>query len=286
MLEPLDAGLIERLVREALEEDRAFEDATTLATVDASLMGRGVFLAKEDGVLAGIAVARATFEAIDPGVRFEGSVVDGSAFSKGDILAEVRGPVRALLQAERVALNFLQRMSGTATMASQFVREVQGTKAVILDTRKTTPGLRDLEKYAVRCGGATNHRRDLAVMAMIKDNHREALAREGRSLADGVAAIRARTPGIAVEVEVDSLDDLDAALAAEPEWILLDNMHVATMAVAVRRSAGRTKLEASGGVKLDTVRAIAETGVDAISAGALTHSARALDISLELEFQG
>ena len=171
-------------------------------------------------------------------------------------------------------------------MASQFVREVQGTKAVILDTRKTTPGLRDLEKYAVRCGGATNHRRDLAVMAMIKDNHREALAREGRSLADGVAAIRARTPGIAVEVEVDSLDDLDAALAAEPEWILLDNMHVATMAVAVRRSAGRTKLEASGGVKLDTVRAIAETGVDAISAGALTHSARALDISLELEFQG
>lgn len=167
-------------------------------------------------------------------------------------------------------------------MASQFVREVQGTKAVILDTRKTTPGLRDLEKYAVRCGGATNHRRDLAVMAMIKDNHREALAREGRSLADGVAAIRARTPGIPVEVEVDSLDDLDAAMAAGPEWILLDNMDVARMAEAVRRVASRARLEASGGVRLDTVRAIAETGVDAISAGALTHSARALDISLEL----
>ena len=167
-----------------------------------------------------------------------------------------------------------------------YVDAVAGTRCRILDTRKTLPGLREAQKYAVRCGGATNHRRDLAVMAMIKDNHREALAREGRSLADGVAAIRARTPGIAVEVEVDSLDDLDATLAAEPEWILLDNMHVATMAVAVRRSAGRTKLEASGGVKLDTVRAIAETGVDAISAGALTHSARALDISLELEFQG
>jgi len=282
MLEPLAAGLIDRLVREALEEDRAFEDATTLATVDAGLMGRGVFLSKEDGVLAGIAVARATFEAIDPAVQFEELFADGSAFSRGDILAEVRGPVRALLQAERVALNFLQRMSGTATMASQFVREVQGTKAVILDTRKTTPGLRDLEKYAVRCGGATNHRRDLAVMAMIKDNHREALAREGRSLADGVAAIRARTPGIPVEVEVDSLDDLDAAMAAGPEWILLDNMDVARMAEAVRRVASRARLEASGGVRLDTVRAIAETGVDAISAGALTHSARALDISLEL----
>ncbi|MGD9933753.1 MAG: carboxylating nicotinate-nucleotide diphosphorylase [Dehalococcoidia bacterium] len=281
-LEPLDPRLIERVVRAALEEDRASEDATTLATVDAGLLGRGVFLAKEDGVLAGIAVARATFEAINSAVQFEELVGDGSAFAKGDILAEVRGPVQALLQAERVALNFLQRMSGTATMAALFVGEVEGSKAVILDTRKTTPGLRDFEKYAVRCGGATNHRRDLAVMAMIKDNHREALALAGRSLADGVAAIRARTPGIAVEVEVDSLDDLDAALAAKPEWILLDNMDVATMAEAVRRVAGRAKLEASGGVKLDTVRAIAKTGVDAISAGALTHSARALDISLDL----
>lgn len=283
-IDPLDDGLIQRVVRAALEEDCAFDDATTLATVDAGLHGEGLFLAKEDGVLAGIAVARAAFATIDPAVEFEGRLADGEAFAKGDILAEVRGPVRALLQAERVALNFLQRMSGTATMASRFVAEVRGTKAVILDTRKTTPGLRDFEKYAVRCGGATNHRRDLAVMAMIKDNHREALAREGRSLAEGVAAIRARTPGIPVEVEVDSLDDLDAALAAKPEWILLDNMDVATMAEAVRRVAGRAKLEASGGVKLETVRAIAETGVDAISAGALTHSARALDISLDLAF--
>ena len=184
----------------------------------------------------------------------------------------------------RVALNFLQRLSGTATLTRRFVDAVAGTKAVILDTRKTTPGLRDLEKYAVRCGGGTNHRRDLAVMAMIKDNHREALAREGLSLAQGVAAIRRRTPGIPVEVEVDGLEQLEAALEGKPEWVLLDNMSVPQMAEAVRITAGRARLEASGGVNLETVRAIAETGVDAISVGALTHSARALDISLDLSF--
>jgi nicotinate-nucleotide pyrophosphorylase (carboxylating) len=183
-----------------------------------------------------------------------------------------------------VALNFVQRLSGTATLTRAFVDAVAGTDAVILDTRKTTPGLRDLEKYAVRCGGGTNHRRDLAVMAMIKDNHREALARAGRSLADGVAAIRARTPGVPVEVEVDGLNDLESALAAGPEWVLLDNMSPAAMAEAVRRTAGRAKLEASGNIRIETVRAVAETGVDAISAGALTHSARALDIGLDLEF--
>jgi nicotinate-nucleotide pyrophosphorylase (carboxylating) len=211
-------------------------------------------------------------------------VGEGEAFEAGGVLGTIEGPVRALLQGERVALNFLQRMSGTATMASRYVASVDGTSAVILDTRKTTPGLRDLEKYAVRCGGATNHRRDLAVMAMIKDNHREALARAGLTLAEGVAAIRARTPGVAVEVEIDRLDQLAAALAGNPEWILLDNMSTADMAAAVRLVAGRAKLEASGGVRLESVRAIAETGVDAISAGALTHSAPALDIGLDLEF--
>ncbi len=283
-VEPLGPEIVARIVAAALAEDRAAEDATTLATVEPGLMGRGLFVAKEAGVLAGIAVAEATFRAIDGRVEVTRRAEDGERFAAGDVLAIAVGPVRALLQGERVALNFLQRLSGTATLTRAFVDAIAGTNAVILDTRKTTPGLRDLEKYAVRCGGGTNHRRDLAVMAMIKDNHREALAREGRSLADGVAAIRARTPGIAVEVEIDRLQQLEGALAGGPEWVLLDNMNVAYMAEAVRQTAGRAKLEASGGVNLQTVRAIAETGVDAISVGALTHSARALDIGLDLEF--
>ena len=268
----------------ALAEDRAAEDATTLATVAETLQGRGLFVAKQAGVLSGMPVVLEVFRQLDPTVTLEPRRAEGESFSPGDVLAEVRGPVRALLQGERIALNFLQRMSGTATAASRYVAAVAGTDASILDTRKTTPGLRDLEKYAVRCGGATNHRRDLAAMAMIKDNHREALARQERSMPDGVNAIRERTPGIEVEVEIDSLDDLDAALAAGPEWILLDNMAPADMAEAVRRAGGRAKLEASGGITLDTVRAVARSGVDAISVGALTHSAGALDIGLDLEF--
>lgn len=283
-LAPPPPAVIREVVARALAEDRADDDATTLATVPASLAGRGRFVAKEPGVLSGLPVAAAVFQALDASVTMEAFCAEGARFEPGTVLAEVRGPVRALLQGERVALNLLQRMSGTATLASRYVDAVAGTAAIILDTRKTTPGLRDLEKYAVRCGGATNHRRDLASMAMIKDNHRAALAREGRTLADGVAAIRTLRPGIAVEVEIDSLDDLEAALAARPEWVLLDNMSLADMSEAVRRTAGRAKLEASGGVRLETVRAIAETGVDTISAGALTHSAAALDISLELEF--
>jgi len=283
-IEPPPPEVIERVVRAALAEDRAFEDATTLPTVTPSLIGTARLLAKEDGVLAGLPVFEAAFVALNPSARVVAHAADGDAFQRGEVLAEVTGPVRGLLQAERVALNFLQRLSGTATLTRQFVESVAGTDAVILDTRKTTPGLRDLEKYAVRCGGGTNHRRDLAVMAMIKDNHREALARSELSLADGVRAIRDRTPGIPVEVEIDGLEQLESALEARPEWILLDNMPPAEMAEAVRLNAGRAKLEASGGVSLATVRAIAETGVDAISVGALTHSAKALDLSLDLEF--
>jgi nicotinate-nucleotide pyrophosphorylase (carboxylating) len=280
----LDPGLIERLARAALEEDRAFEDVTTLATVDPALTGTATFLAKEAGVLAGLAIAAACFRIVDGRCTFEPHAAEGERFGPGDRLATVTGPVRALLQAERVALNFLQRLCGTATLTRAFVDAVAGTGAVILDTRKTTPGLRDLEKYAVRCGGGTNHRRDLAAMAMVKDNHREAIRREGLTLAEAAGAIRRRSPGVSIEIEIDRLEQLEEALAARPEWILLDNMSVAEMAEAVRRTAGRARLEASGGVRLDTVRAIAETGVDAISVGALTHSARALDISLELVF--
>lgn len=280
----LDADLVTRLVRDALEEDRAFDDVTTLATVSPKLTGTASFLAKEEGVLAGMPVALEAFRQLDPDARLSVHVAEGAAFPDRAVLAEVTCSVQAMLRAERVALNFLQRMSGAATLTRRFVDAVRGTRAVILDTRKTTPGLRDFEKYAVRCGGGTNHRRDLAAMAMIKDNHREALERMERTLADGVEAIRGRTPGIAVEVEIDSLTQLASALEAKPEWILLDNMDTREMAEAVRRTAGRAKLEASGGVNLSTVRAIAETGVDAISVGALTHSARALDISLDLAF--
>lgn len=283
-IEPLPEAAYRETVRAALEEDRAFDDATTLAAVTPSLQGTARFLAKESGVLAGIDVAVAAFRELDPDAAVVVHMTDGETFERGTILAEVSCPVRAMLQAERVALNFLQRMSGTATLTRAFVDAVAGTGAVILDTRKTTPGLRDLEKYAVRCGGGTNHRRDLAVMAMIKDNHREALARAELSIAEGVAAIRTRTPGIPVEVEIDSLDDLESALAGRPEWILLDNMTVDEITTAVVRVALRAKLEASGGIGLETVRAVAETGVDAISVGALTHSAPALDISLDLSF--
>lgn len=283
-ISPPPPGAIERAVKFALDEDRAFEDAATLGTVADGLTGEAIFIAKEPGVFAGMAVVEAVFAALSAHVILDRRVADGDAFAKGDTLAVARGPVRALLMGERTALNFVQRLSATATLTRAFVDAVAGTNAVILDTRKTTPGLRDLEKWAVRCGGGTNHRRDLAVMAMIKDNHREALARMERSLGDGVAAIRRLAPGIPVEVEIDELDDLEAALAESPEWVLLDNMSNDRMAEAVRLTAGRAKLEASGGVKLATVRAIAETGVDAISAGALTHSAGSLDIGLDLTF--
>jgi len=283
-IKPPPAEVIEAAVSAALAEDRAYEDATTLATVTPTLRGTARFLAKEDGVLAGLPVALAAFRKLDAGADIRALGREGAAFRKGDVLAEVTCSVRAMLQAERVALNFLQRLCGTATLTRQFVDAVAGTRAVILDTRKTTPGMRDLEKYAVRCGGGTNHRRDLAAMAMIKDNHREALARAELSLADGVLAIRERTPGVAVEVEIDDLSQLEAALEAKPEWVLLDNMSPREMAEAVRRTAGRAKLEASGGVSLQTVRAIAATGVDAISVGALTHSAGSVDISLDLVF--
>lgn len=283
-IEPLRVEVVAAVVAAALAEDRAFGDVTTLAVVDAELEGRAAFVAKEPGVAAGFAIAAEAFRQVDGEARLEQLVADGEQFVVGSTLAVVRGRARALLQGERVALNFVQRLSGTATLTRAFVEAIAGSGAVILDTRKTTPGLRELEKYAVRCGGGTNHRTDLASMAMIKDNHREALWRKERSLAEGVAAIRAQAPGIRVEVEIDSLDELDAALEGAPEWILLDNMRADDMREAVRRTSGRAKLEASGGVTLDTVAEIAATGVDYISVGALTHSARALDIGLDLSF--
>lgn len=282
--EPVPSATIDALVAMALEEDRARADVTTLAVVPPDLAGIGRLVAREPGVLSGLDATAAAFRQIDPRVRFSPRRHDGDVFGAEAVLAEVDGPVRAILQAERVALNFLQRLSGIATLTRRYVEAIAGTSAVILDTRKTTPGLRDLEKYAVRCGGGQNHRRDLESMAMLKDNHREAIARAGMTLAEAAAAIRLRSPGVPIEVEIDQLDQLEAALAAGPEWVLLDNMSLDDMREAVARTATRARLEASGGITLETVRAVAETGVDAISVGALTHSARALDISLDLEF--
>lgn len=285
-IEPVSMDVVREAVARALGEDRAMEDVSTLCAVPEGLMGRATFLAKSHGVAAGFNLAAEAFRQIDSRVTFKQMVAEGESFEKGAVIAEAHGPVRALLQAERTALNFVQRLSGTATLTRHFVDAVAGTKAVILDTRKTTPGLRDLEKYAVRCGGGTNHRRDLAVMAMLKDNHLEAVLQSGRTLAEVVAQIRREHPGVPVEIEVDRLDQLEDALEGGPEWVLLDNMPPETLREAVRLTQGRAKLEASGGVSLATVRAIAESGVDAVSVGALTHSAGSLDISLDLTSEG
>jgi nicotinate-nucleotide pyrophosphorylase (carboxylating) len=283
-IEPPPPSIVAEVVARALAEDRAFDDAATLGAIPADAAARGAFVAREAGVLAGMPVVAEVFRQLDARVRVVPHLGEGERFPAGTVLATAEGPARALLQGERTALNFLQRLSGIATLTRSFADAVAGTGCLILDTRKTTPGLRDLEKYAVRCGGGANHRRDLASMAMLKDNHRELLARAGVSMAEAVRRIRARTPGIGVEIEVDTLAELEEALAAEPDWVLLDNMAPAELREAVRRTAGRAKLEASGGVTLTTVRAIAETGVDAVSVGALTHGARALDIALDFEF--
>lgn len=282
-IDPPPGAVIANAVSNALLEDRAPEDVTTLATVPVEAAARGAFVARQAGILAGMPLVAETYRQLDARVRLVPHFADGDRFGDGAVLATVEGPARAILQGERVALNFLQRLSGIATTTRAFVDAVAGTGCRILDTRKTTPGLRELEKYAVRCGGGSNHRRDLAVMAMVKDNHRALLARQGATLAEAVRRIRARSPGIPVEVEVDSLAELEEALRAGADWILLDNMPVEVLREAVRQAAGRAKLEASGGVTLERVRAIAETGVDAISVGAITHSVRAVDIALELE---
>jgi len=269
---------LEAIIEAALREDMPEGDITSESIIAATSISEAVFLAKEDGVLAGLHVARRVFERIDPSVEFSERLEDGAAFKKSDILARLKGPTVALLKGERTALNFLQRLSGIATATRRFVDAVAGTKAKILDTRKTTPGLRLLEKYAVKMGGGTNHRLSLSDMVLIKDNH----LRHVGSVAEAVRRARAAAkPGIRIEVEAAELGQVRAALAAGADMIMLDNMLIETMREAVAIAAGRVPLEASGTVSLERVRAVAETGVDFISVGALTHSARAVDISLE-----
>ena len=279
-LDPLVLGPI---VARALEEDLAWGDLTTDALVPSDQQGRGHIIAKAAGVLCGLPDAQAVFHQVDAGVRFAALLPEGASLEPGMAVAAIEGHLASILKAERTALNFLQRLSGIATETARYVQAVAGTRARIIDTRKTTPGLRVLEKYAVRVGGGANHRFHLGDGVLIKDNHLAALRARGGSIADAVALARARAPHtVRIEVEVTSFAEAQEALAAGADLILLDNMSLEEMRRTVEWVAGRALLEASGGVRLETVRAIAETGVDLISVGALTHSVRALDLSLEM----
>jgi len=269
---------IARAVEIALAEDVGTGDVTTEATVPADAVGTAEILVKEPGVVCGLGVAESVFRALDEDIGFERLVEDGATV--GDVpaaVATVSGLERAILTGERVALNFLGRLSGIATLTRTHVDAVAGTRADVLDTRKTTPGLRALEKYAVACGGGKNHRFGLDDAVLVKDNH----LRAAGSVAQAVAAVRALTE-LPVEIECESLDQVGEALAAGVEAILLDNMALDELRSAVALTDGRARLEASGGITLENIRAVAETGVDEISVGALTHSARSLDVSLEL----
>lgn len=267
----------DRIIRNALQEDIGLGDVTTLATIEADVPARAELVAKEDFILAGIDVAARVFALLDGAVAFEKLLEDGLAVKRGEVLAWLKGDARVLLQGERVALNLLQRMCGIATLTAAFVREIEGTGAVVVDTRKTTPGLRSLEKYAVRMGGGRNHRTSLYDGVLIKENH---VAAAG-DIATAVARARQRAPHtLRIEVETRNLGEVEEALAAGADIIMLDNMDPATLREAVQLIDGRALCEASGGVNLQTVRAIAETGVDLVSVGALTHSSRAVDISM------
>lgn len=268
---------LERIVHAALAEDIGAGDVTTEATVPPDAVGTAELLVKEAGVVCGLRVAEATFRALDADVRFEALASDGDVVEPPAVVARITGSERAILTGERVALNFVGRLSGIATLTRRYVDAVEGTGAAVLDTRKTTPGLRALEKHAVAAGGGTNHRFGLDDAVLIKDNH----LRAAGSLSAAVELVRAAT-ALPIEVECDTLSQVGEALDLGVDAILLDNMTLAELREAVALTRGRARLEASGGVNLDTIRAIAETGVDEISVGALTHSARSLDVSLEL----
>ena len=278
-----ERAAVEAVVRAALAEDLPWGDATSNALVPADARATGFITAREAGVFCGGAVIEAAFRAVDPHARILALVADGDAFEAGGILAEVTGNARAVLAAERVALNLVQRLSGIATLTAAFVAEAEGTRARIADTRKTTPGLRALERWAVRCGGGSNHRFSLSDAVMAKDNHLALIEAGGRDLAEALREVRDRLPHtMHFEVEVDRLDQIEAVLAGGADTVLLDNFSLADLRRGVELINGRALVEASGNVRLDTVRAIAGTGVDIISAGALTHSVRALDLGLDI----
>jgi len=273
--------LFDKLVRTALEEDLGRAgDITTLATIPAGTQAIAVMAARKAGVIAGLPVAQETFRQIDPSLKFEILHADGSKVAAGTALARISGEARSILTAERVALNFVSRMCGTATLTARHAELIAHTKAKVCCTRKTTPGLRALEKYAVRCGGGMNHRFGLDDAILIKDNH---IAVSGSITAALRAAKAAIGHLVKIEIEVDNLDQLDEVLAEGADVVLLDNMTPDQMREAVRRIAGRMKTEASGGVRLDNIKEIAEAGVDLVSSGSITHSAPVLDIGLDIE---
>jgi len=266
------------LIELALAEDLGDGDVTTLATVPEGEEGKAKIIAKGYGILCGLPIAAEVFRKVEEGIRLKPMATDGEPVAPGAMVAEISGPLRGILTAERTALNFLGRLSGIATLTARFVDAVAPYRAVILDTRKTTPGWRALEKYAVRCGGGRNHRMGLYDMVLIKDNH---IAVCG-SLAEAVRRVRACGVRLPIEVEVTTLAELQEALSLGVDRILLDNMAPETMRAAVKKAGGRVPLEASGGITLDNVAEIAACGVDYISIGALTHSSPALDFSLEI----
>jgi nicotinate-nucleotide pyrophosphorylase (carboxylating) len=280
----LSPAQLDKIISAALEEDTGRGDITTEALLPPDLTGRASFVVKEVGILAGIEVAGRVFHKLDPSLQAKTLIKDGASVRAGDIAGTITGRVASILKGERIALNFLQRLSGIATTTSRYVAEVGGLKAKIYDTRKTTPGLRLLEKYAVRAGGGHNHRLSLGDAVLIKDNHIAALRSTGLSVAEIVAKARQKAPpGVTIEVEVTGITEAEEALKAGPDIIMLDNMGPDEMKRVVTMVSGRARLEASGGITLETVRRVAETGVDMISVGALTHSYKALDISLEMQ---
>jgi nicotinate-nucleotide pyrophosphorylase (carboxylating) len=275
----LDPAAVLAQVRAALAEDLPSEDVTSVATVSAEAHGSGVFAAREAGVVAGLAVAALVFhEVLGDAVKVTDRLPDGTRVEPGDVVMRVSGPTRGLLTAERTALNYASHLSGVATATAHWVEALAGTRATVLDTRKTLPTYRALQKYAVRCGGGVNHRFSLSDRAMVKDNHVVAAG----GVVPAYRAVRARYPDLRVEVEVTDLDQLRELLDAGCTEILLDNMDTATMAEAARITAGRATLEASGGLTLERAREVAETGVDFISVGALTHSVKVFDLGLDL----
>lgn len=280
MTEPRE---IERIVLMALDEDAPWGDLTGETLIPEAATATAELVAREPGVFSGARVVEATFRLVDPAIAVEVLAADGDRFAAGDVLARVQGPARGILRAERVALNLVQRMSGVATLTARHVDAVAGTRARIVDTRKTTPGLRSLERQAVRDGGGRNHRRSLSDAIMAKDNHLAVLTAGGADLATALREARERMPHTAhLEVEVDRVDQIAPVLAGGADTIMLDNFTVDELREGVELIAGRAIVEASGGVNLDTVAAIAATGVDVISVGALTHSARALDLGLDV----
>jgi len=285
MLTKLPTEAIHRIVRIALDEDAPSGDLTSQTLIPPSTQISAQLVAREDGVLSGEDIFRAAMSLTNAAITTDFHLHDGERFTKNSVLADITGPAQAVLQAERVALNFMQRMCGIATLTATYVAEVSGTKARIVDTRKTTPGLRLIERYAVRCGGGHNHRFSLSDAVMVKDNHLAIVAaNKSIGVTDALLALRASLPHTThIEVEVDRLDQLDAVLAANVDTILLDNFTTEQLRKGVLHIAGRALVEASGGITLPRLREIAATGVDIISNGALTQNVRSLDLGLDIQ---